>query len=220
MWNRRCCRFPITAIGRRSRRRRHSHRVTGNRRPLALNPIHISTAWLESVGRLQLPRGRGSSRAHRGKAMISRDRRCVFVADYHHEAALVISLLAEESIDAAVVNDATLGGLEGVVSIIPRAGIKGLEVWVNDVAQADRAREVLARRDEEVTAKRAARAARSGSVDVQCPACRKISPFPASEQGTVQECPRCGEYLDVPEPDESLVWPEDFGRPEDADGGG
>jgi len=152
--------------------------------------------------------------------MISRDQRCVFVADYHHEAALVIGLLAEEGIEATVVNDATLGGIEGVVGIVPRAGIKGLEVWVNDLAQATRAREVVAQRAEEVKAKRAARAARTGSVDVQCPACRKISPFPASEQGTVQECPQCGEYLDVPEPEESVVWPEDFGGPEDIDGDG
>src|SRR5262245_8306376 len=105
--------------------------------------------------------------------MISRDPRCVFVAGQQHEAALVIALLEEEGIEAALVNDATLGGLEGVAGIVPRAGIKGMEVWVQDVAKAGAAREYLDRRTEEVRALRDARQSRTGIVEVVCPSCQK-----------------------------------------------
>ena len=147
--------------------------------------------------------------------MISRDPRCVYVGDHQHEVSLVVALLSEEGIDADAVNDATLGGLEGVVSIVPRAGIKGIEVWVKDLTQADAARTILAEHAAEVQAKQAARLSRSGSVTVVCPSCQLQSEFPASQQGTVQTCPSCRAYVDIPDPDEETEWPDDFGQPED-----
>lgn len=154
-------------------------------------------------------------REHRGRLMISRDPRCVFVANQQHEAALVIALLGEEGIEADVVNSATLGGLEGVVGIIPRAGIKGMEVWVQDASKAEAARELLARQTADVQAIRAARQSRTGNVDVPCSACGRVNTFPAAQQGTVQSCTRCGAYLDIPDPNDTSEWPEDFGSPED-----
>src|SRR5262245_14784229 len=32
-----------------------------------------------------------------------------------------------------------------------------------------------------------------------CDGCAAVVTFPAAEQGTVQECPHCGGYLDIPE---------------------
>ena len=36
-------------------------------------------------------------------------------------------------------------------------------------------------------------------IQMQCEGCGKTVTFPATELGTVQECPECGGYLDVPE---------------------
>lgn len=36
-------------------------------------------------------------------------------------------------------------------------------------------------------------------IQMQCEGCGKTVTFPAADLGTVQECPECGGYLDVPE---------------------
>ena len=43
-------------------------------------------------------------------------------------------------------------------------------------------------------------------VSSECEECGKSSEFPASEDGTTQNCPKCGAYMDVGEID----WPDDF----------
>ncbi len=146
--------------------------------------------------------------------MISRDSRCVYVGDYQHEIALVIALLAEEGIEAEAMNEATLGGLEGLSGWVPRAGLKGIEIWVKDPAQADSARQLLARRMAEVQAVKQDRESRTGTVVVVCPSCKESSNFPASQQGTVQECVHCQKYVDVPDPNDETDWPDDFGPSE------
>jgi hypothetical protein len=147
--------------------------------------------------------------------MISRDQRCVYVANFQHEVALVIGLLGEEGIEAVAVNDATLGGLEGVVGIVPRAGIKGIEVWVPDVSRVDEARAILNRRMQEVNVAKNARQSRTGTDIVSCTECGAKSLFPAALRGTVQNCPECQQFIDIPDPDDQTEWPGDFGDAED-----
>ena len=150
--------------------------------------------------------------------MISRDSRCVYVADHQHEVALVLALLREDGIEGNAANSATLGGLEGVTGWVPRAGTKGIEIWVNDLSEADKARTLLAQRMAEVQEVRTARQTRTGTVDVTCPKCEQTSAFPAAEQGTVQSCPKCSAYIDIPDPDDATEWPDDFGTPEEEEG--
>ena len=144
--------------------------------------------------------------------MISRDQRCVYVVDNLADGGLVIALLGEEGIEAEIINSATLGGLEGVASLAPRAGIKGMEVWVHDLSKVQRATQLLEERFEQVRARRAQREARTGTIDAVCEECGKSSTFPASQAGTVQDCPHCQRYMDVPDPDDE--WNQDFGTPE------
>ena len=40
-------------------------------------------------------------------------------------------------------------------------------------------------------------------VAVVCEECGKKTPFPASQRGTLQECPHCSAYVDVGEPESS-----------------
>jgi Zn-finger nucleic acid-binding protein len=42
-------------------------------------------------------------------------------------------------------------------------------------------------------------AAPDARIQVRCPGCGGTPSFPASDMGTVQECPVCGGYLDIPE---------------------
>jgi transcription initiation factor IIE alpha subunit len=138
--------------------------------------------------------------------MISRDQRCVHVADHQHEVAFVLAILRDEGIEATATNEATHGGVEGLTGWIPRAGIKGIEIWVNDLDSVETARTILSQRLAEIQELRDARKTRTGTVDVMCTDCNQTSTFPAAQQGTVQSCPKCNAYVDVPDPDEEADW--------------
>ncbi|MFO0809318.1 MAG: hypothetical protein U0746_11885 [Gemmataceae bacterium] len=134
--------------------------------------------------------------------MIERDPKCVFVADENGEARIIASWLTGLGINADVMDEMTRGGFEGLTAILP-GGIsaRGLEVWVTDPDRADEARELLKQRAEDQRAKQARNAARAGDVIITCEDCGKQSPFPASLAGNIEQCPHCGSYIDIPDPD-------------------
>src|SRR5206468_3082965 len=88
-----------------------------------------------------------------------------------------------------------------------KLSLRGLEVWVANPDDADRARQLIAENAEELQAKRGDR---TGDVEARCEECETATIFPAADAGTVQKCPNCGAYLDVPGADEE--W--DVGEPE------
>ena len=102
-------------------------------------------------------------------------------------------------------NRTTLGGFPGL-SIFSHSGVspRGIEVWVKEEQDAERAKRLIA--EHEVLRQDQTRAkAALGPVEATCEDCRQTSTFPGVDRGTVQQCPRCGAYLDVPGDDE-LDW--------------
>src|SRR3954463_4442921 len=140
--------------------------------------------------------------------MIYRDPKCVHIDNNLARARLVAGWLDGQGIPAAVMDENTLGGFEGLVSILPsKLSLRGVEVWVTNPADADRARQLIAEHAAEL---KTTRANRTGEIQATCEECGAAATFPASDQGTVQHCPQCGAYMDVPDPDEE--WDEhDFG---------
>ncbi len=129
---------------------------------------------------------------------MQRDPRCVFVADNFALGEVLAAWLGEQGIPAQVMNPATLGGLVGLsVWALAGAGVsaQGLEVWVLDPADADRARLLLEEHQQTLRE----RAAGGGPVRVVCEECGKAAEFPAGQRGSVQNCPHCEAYLDVPD---------------------
>lgn len=122
------------------------------------------------------------------------DLRCVHVDPNSAVATFIASWLTSQGIPARVMNEDALG-FEGVTSVASNMGYRGTEVWVDDVAQADQARQLFAEKEAEI---RAAHSASLGPVEVACDACGVRSTFAAEMRGTVQECPSCKEYIDVP----------------------
>jgi len=142
--------------------------------------------------------------------MYYRDPKCVHVDDNLARANLIVGYLGSHGIPAEVMDEMTLGGFEGLVSFLPaKLSLRGVEVWVKNPADADRARQLLAEQQAEIAAK----ANRTGTVQAVCEECGTTATFPASAQGTIQDCPNCGAMLDVPDPDQE--W--DVGEPADGD---
>jgi Putative prokaryotic signal transducing protein len=142
--------------------------------------------------------------------MYYRDPKCVHVDDNLGRANLIVGWLAGHGIAAEVMDEMTLGGFEGLTAMLPgKLSLRGVEVWVKNATDADRARQLLAERQAEIEAK----ANRPGTVEAVCEECGEASTFPAAEQGTIQDCPHCGAIMDVPDPDDE--W--DVGEPENDD---
>jgi hypothetical protein len=140
--------------------------------------------------------------------MYYRDQKCVYVADNIALAHTVVGWLGEQGIAAEVMNEMTLGGFEGLTAWLPgKLSLRGVEVWVTDPAEADRGRELVSACMHLLEAVGESRANRVGSAEAVCEECGAAAIFSASEQGTVQKCPHCGAYIDVPDPDEN--WPID-----------
>jgi hypothetical protein len=89
----------------------------------------------------------------------------------------------------------------------------GIEVRVLDVDQAQKARDAIDEQREvnqAIRARMERRATRTGTVAATCDECGKTSEWPAADMGTTQDCPHCGAYLDIPDPDDD--WSDvDFG---------
>jgi hypothetical protein len=127
----------------------------------------------------------------------------VFVAENERVAQAMVALLAGEGIDA------TAGPITGAASA-------ELEIRVTDPSRVVAAKALVASAMTEAATRAAGdkRAARSGTVTSTCEECGKASEWPASAMGTTQDCPACGAYMDIPDPDED--WSGvDFGRAED-----
>ncbi|HEX4589596.1 MAG TPA: DUF2007 domain-containing protein, partial [Gemmataceae bacterium] len=75
--------------------------------------------------------------------MIYRDPKCVHADNNLAKARLIAGWLESQGIPADVMDEMTLGGFEGLVSILPsKLSIRGVEVWVIDPADAERARQL------------------------------------------------------------------------------
>jgi hypothetical protein len=136
--------------------------------------------------------------------MIYRDPKCVLVANNPAEADIVAGWLSDQGVSAQVMNRATLGGLEGLTPFSPLGvGTAGLEVWVEDPAQAPEALRLLA----EHAAAREAKGQGGQPITVACDRCGARLTFAAAQRGSTQECEHCGAYVDV----ESATGPR--GRP-------
>jgi hypothetical protein len=139
--------------------------------------------------------------------MINRDAKCVFVANTLGEAEAATTWLDGEGVTAQVMDVNTLGGLDGLTWLSPTGvGQRGIEVWVKDAGDIERARTLLAGHEAALQAKAKVLADDATPVDVVCEDCGKTTRFPAAQRGSVQSCSVCAAFIDVPGDDED--WSE------------
>ncbi len=129
---------------------------------------------------------------------MTREQCCVFIGESFADAETAAAFLNSEGVPASVVDPSAVGGMEGL-SLLAGASTGGREVWVRNPAAAAYARQLLAEHANEL---RAARERKTGLLQVDCEDCGAMVKFPAAMAGTVQECPNCGAYLDVFDPDD------------------
>jgi hypothetical protein len=127
--------------------------------------------------------------------MSERDPRVVFSSGDPAEVNVLAVWLGGQGIDAQVMNEQTSSSIEGVLSFSPDLGFREAEIWVQDPADADRARELIEHRRAEL----ATRTTHTGEIIlVKCEECGQEAKFDGSLAGSVQTCPHCEAFVDVP----------------------
>lgn len=121
-----------------------------------------------------------------------RDMVCVYRAADVGEADIVAAWLDDQGINVHVKD--RHAGSQAPLTVAPR----GIEVCVIDPAQVVRA-EALVRQHLEYREQKTNEPAMGRTIEAVCEECGKCSQFPFEQRGTVQTCPHCRQYLDVPE---------------------
>ena len=121
---------------------------------------------------------------------------CVYRAASIGEADLVVNWLGERDI-AALVKDAHAAVTMQVPGIVAPAGI---EVCVIEPDDADRARALLRDHFDLLDDRDDASESHGEPVVADCEDCGESATFPYVQRGSVQLCPHCGAYIDVPDP--------------------
>lgn len=123
----------------------------------------------------------------------------VYNAANNWEAHVVCNLLIDAGIEASVTEDVSPVGVCGIGLL---SEIHKPQVWA-DRSEIDRVKPILddyeqrQRKQQAVDAKKLVSG--DGSIKAVCEECGRSSKFPAEQDGSVQDCPHCGAFMDVGE---------------------
>jgi hypothetical protein len=148
--------------------------------------------------------------------MSARDPKCVFVADNDALADAVVKLLASAGIASEAVAPPPKTESEPITGMTEMVTPDEIEIRVLDATQVTAAKDLLmsAANAAAIRSVREKRANRTGTISAKCEDCGKSSEWPASAMGTTETCPHCGQYMDIPDPDDD--WSDvDIGEDED-----
>lgn len=124
----------------------------------------------------------------------------VYVAGSNLESHLIVTMLVNHGIPAYAVEDQS-GASLWMFGTISQFHKPKIYVEDTDVEQAT----AMIEQYEETERERRAVQGSDLSIEVVCEECGKTSRFSDSQRGTVQDCPHCGEYIDVEPP----AWSEE-----------
>lgn len=117
---------------------------------------------------------------------------CIRRTNTLEEAEILIAWLDERGVKATVLDPDSTG-----VFAFGVTDPEGVEIYVADEETAERAKTLLAEHDRE----REEAASTSDAptlIEVKCDECEQLNSFSSDLAGTVQECPECGAFIDVP----------------------
>lgn len=145
--------------------------------------------------------------------MALRDPVAVYNAATNFEAQLICNLLNEAGIEAHTTEDGSPVGV-WLFGLLPE--IHKPQVWA-DRSEIDRVKPILdeyERQQSERNEREKGKPQPGGAkVEAICEECGKRSLHPAAHNGTVQDCPHCGAYVDVGDsPDADQWWREPGGE--------
>jgi hypothetical protein len=137
--------------------------------------------------------------ALRGKEMGLQDPVAIYNAADNFEAQLICNLLNDAGIEAYLTEDVSPVGV-WLFGLLPE--IHKPQVWT-ERANMERVKPLLDEYERQQVQRQQAEAKRiteGATVEASCEECGHQSVFSIALEGTVQDCPHCGAYMDVGEP--------------------
>ena len=129
--------------------------------------------------------------------MIPPNPNSVYATNSKGQADVLAAWLQQNEIDARVNSNTSLGGLpELILWSNTQTASAAFEVWVPEQS-VELARELIAAFNEERQLENNERLTK-GPVEARCESCGHESTFVAEKRGSVEVCPNCRSYLDVP----------------------
>jgi len=142
----------------------------------------------------------------------------VYTAENAKIAEVAVKILEAEGIVAEAIMPPLRTESEAITGMTELTTPDEIEIRVTDFAKVEEAKKILASAASFATfvSVRQKRLARTGTVTAVCEECGESSEWPASVMGTTENCPHCGAFMDVPDPDEN--WDDvDFGTEDGED---
>ncbi|MCA8982327.1 MAG: hypothetical protein KDA76_01090 [Planctomycetaceae bacterium] len=139
--------------------------------------------------------------------MSTHDPNCVYVTNDLREAELIVVWLRQQGLEAEI--QTHLKESDGVgLGVYNNSDMwSRLEIHIKDLERVEEVRELISQNEEELLQPvREIEAAPLEDILVACEACGNTALFPSEMQGTVQDCPHCGAYLDVPGGEDEFDW--------------
>jgi hypothetical protein len=130
----------------------------------------------------------------------------VYTAETNLEAHMIVEMLEANGIAALVEEDRSGVSLWAFGTI---GQFHQPNIWIEK--SSAQAAATLICRFEEQKRERATPSVGGPTIRAQCEECGKEASFAENLDGTVQECPHCGAYIDVGQ----LDWDDDFGVAEE-----
>lgn len=124
-------------------------------------------------------------------------------------AEAIVAWLSAQDIPAEV-RDGDHTDSTGLAAITETLSTK--EVWLKDESHHDRAMRIIEEQARQLQKHR--EEVPEYEIALTCEKCGKQMVFSSKLRGTVQECPECGEFVDVPDEEEDDF---DYGQPEDSE---
>lgn len=120
--------------------------------------------------------------------LMLRDPKCVFVGASTADAEKIAGWLREKRVSVRVKEALRFSGLEGV------------EVWVQNADDIEKAKGIVSKIEQPESNNTRLGEATLGdatSIVAFCESCGRATNFPSKLRGTIENCPHCGQFMDV-----------------------
>ncbi len=135
------------------------------------------------------------------------DANCVYITSDLEEAEALVAWLREREIQADIETHLKESDGVGLTPFSSSDMASRLEIHVPDANLAAEVRQLIEQNKSEwYQSAQEVKSAPPQDMAVNCEACGQTSIFPGELQGTVQVCPHCGAYMDIPGGEDEFDW--------------
>lgn len=139
--------------------------------------------------------------------MSREDPRTIFTSDDLSVAEVVTDWLSKQGKEVELVRHFKESDGVGLTTLSDSQSTSHVEIHVKNIDDVAEVKKLLIENQESILQEAQKRDEKvPEQIAFPCDHCEETAVYPGVMQGTVQECPHCGEYLDIPGGEEEFDW--------------